>query len=259
MTTPLSCYILTYNSARRIGAAIESVAGVADEIVILDSGSSDATEQICRSLGVRFETRRFDDFGRQRAHAISLCSYPWNLSIDSDETLSPALQARLLALKDNDFRLGDQQPDGFSISRRWFAFDQELHCFYPCVCPDHPVRLLRGDKVRFPEDVHVHEAPRGLELARHLPEPIDHHTVDSIDQMFSKVNLYSSLAAENILKQEGRPPLWKVFVYPWLIWAQWYLVKGGWRDGLFGVIHGRYVRDTVYLKYLKAHMQAPIV
>lgn len=255
MTTSLSCYILTYNSALRIRAAIESVIGVADEIVVLDSGSSDATATICASLGVRFETRRFDDFGRQRAHAISLCSYPWVLSIDSDETLSPPLRARLLALKDGDFHVDGEQPEGFSISRRWFAFGRELHCYYPCVCPDHPVRLLRGDKVRFPEEVHVHEAPRGLATARHLPEPIDHHSVDSVDQMYAKVNLYTSLAAADILKRQGRPPFWKVIVYPWLIWVQWYLVKGGWRDGLFGWIHGRYVRDTVYLKYLKARLR----
>ena len=120
---------------------------VADEIVVLDSGSTDATEEICRNLGVRFETRRFDDFGRQRSHAISLCSHAWVLSIDSDETLSPQLRTRLLALKNDHFQHGDERPDGFKISRRWFALGQELHCFYPCVCPDHPVRLVRGDKV----------------------------------------------------------------------------------------------------------------
>ncbi len=252
MTTPLSCYILTYNSAFRIRAALESVVGVADEIVVLDSGSTDATEEICRSLGVRFETRRFDDFGRQRSAAIALCSHPWVLSIDSDETLSAPLRARLLALKADDFRLGDTQPDGFKINRRWFVLEQEVRCFYPCVCPDDPVRIVRGDKVRFPEETHVHEAPRGLELVAFLPEPIDHHTVDSIAQMFSKVELYSSLAAKDILQKQGRPPAWKVVVYPWLIWAQWYLSKGGWRDGKFGLIHSRYVWKTVHRKYLKA-------
>ncbi len=255
MSTPLSCYVLTFNSAFRIRAALESVIGVADEIVVLDSGSTDGTEDICRSLGVRFETRRFDDFGRQRAHAIGLCSHPWVLSIDSDETLSPALRARLLALKDDDFRLGDERPDGFKMSRRWFVLDQEVRCFYPSLCPDHPVRIVRGDKVRFPEETHVHEAPRGLEHVPFLPEPIDHHTVDSIEHMFSKVDLYSSLAAKDILQKQGRPPAWKVVVFPWLIWAQWYFVKGSWRDGKFGWIHGRYVRKTVHLKYLKARAQ----
>ena len=72
--------------------------------------------------------------------------------------------------------------------------------------------------------------------------------------MYSKVNRYTTLLGAQARRESGRPPWWKVVVLPWLAWADWYLRKGGFRDGWVGAVHGRYVRDTVWQKYLKARV-----
>ncbi len=95
----ISATILTFNEERHIRRCIESLAGVADEIVVVDSFSTDATADICRELGCRVTQRRMSGYGAQRQYATSLTSHPYVLALDADEMLSPALRASLLRLK----------------------------------------------------------------------------------------------------------------------------------------------------------------
>ena len=88
----ISGVIITYNEARNIARCLESLQDVCDEILVLDSFSSDTTEQICQSFGVRFEQNTFEGHIQQKNEALQRASHPWVLSLDADEALSPELR-----------------------------------------------------------------------------------------------------------------------------------------------------------------------
>jgi glycosyltransferase involved in cell wall biosynthesis len=253
----LSCYVMTLNSERRLAAVLNSVRGVADEIVVVDSGSKDQTQEIAADHGARFLCHAFVDFKRQRTFALEQCASLWVLELDSDEVLSTELRDRLLALKASGFRQGTSAPDAFGIRRRWFLLGREVRCFYPSRCPDLPIRLFRKDKVTYNQSRGIHEALSGFQSSRPIEEPILHFTCDSIEQMYAKMELYTTLAAREMAANGERATTLKLILYPWALWFRWYILLGGWRDGRLGLVHGRYVRDTVYQKYLKLKFDHP--
>lgn len=131
----ISATIIAYNEERRIGACLESLAGIADEIIVVDSGSDDRTVDICNDYGCRVTMRPFDGFGAQRQYATSLTTHRFVLSIDADEVLSPALRQSLLRLKEN------------GMSHRVYTMSRlNFYCGYPVKhCgwyPDHQIRLF---------------------------------------------------------------------------------------------------------------------
>lgn len=99
----ISATILAFNEERHIGACLESLREVADEIIVVDSGSTDRTVEICNDFGCKVRTRKFDGFGAQRQYATSLTTHQYVLSIDADELLSPALQESIKQLKKENF------------------------------------------------------------------------------------------------------------------------------------------------------------
>ena len=250
----LSCYVLTCNSQHRLCEVLSSVQGIVDDLLVVDSGSMDQTRDIAERHGARFLYRSFDDFKRQRAFALAQCTHSWVLELDSDEVVSDALRRRLTLLAANNFCEGGKSPDAFGIKRKWFLLGREIHCFYPSVCPDRPVKLFKKDRITYETGRGIHEGKSGFELAKYIDEPILHYTCDTIEQMYGKINLYTTLAAKEMHQGGEKASLVKLVVYPWILWFWWYIVKGGCKDGLLGLVHGRYVRDTVYQKYLKLRL-----
>lgn len=100
---PISATIITYNEEKRIEACLDSLEGIADEIVVVDSHSTDRTAEICRSRGCKVVERKLAGYGAQRQYATSLTTHPYILSIDADEVLSPALRSSILKLKEEGF------------------------------------------------------------------------------------------------------------------------------------------------------------
>lgn len=253
MSTPLSCYVLTFNSERRLSQVLAAVKSVADEIIVVDSGSTDSTLAIAASYEARVLHRPFDNFRDQRVFAEDACKHQWVLALDSDEVLSAELQEMIKELKINGLSLSDCPPvDAFSIKYNWYFMNQPVRAFYPVRSPQYIVRLFRRDRVSCRGSRIIHEALQ-LENAtvRALEQPILHYSCDSIDGLYSKIGLYSRLSAEDMHAQGIKSSWLKIHLYPWLIWFRWYIVYGGWRDGSAGVVLSNYARDTVYLKYLK--------
>ena len=98
----ISAIIITQNEERNIGRCLESLAGVADEIIVVDSGSTDNTEAICRKAGAHFEHHDWEGYSGQKNYANSLAACPWILSIDADEAISPTLRESMLAWKQEE-------------------------------------------------------------------------------------------------------------------------------------------------------------
>jgi len=247
----LSCYILTRNSDRRLEEVLSSIDSIVDELVVLDSGSADQTRSIAKKHGARFHFREFDDFRSQRNFALSLCSHDWVLELDSDEVVSAALAVRLSDLKQRSFYNQGTTPDGYAICREWFLLGKKLNCFYPSKCPDYPVRLYQRQKVNYNVGRGIHEAPVGYETVVRIREPIFHYTCDTLDQMYAKINQYTTLLAQEMHANGDHAGWAKIAFYPWLIWFRYYILFRGFKDGELGLIHGRYVRETVWLKMVK--------
>ena len=247
----LSAYLLTFNSARRLAQVLASIEGVADEIVIIDSGSSDATKDIAARFNARFIFRKFDTFTLQREFAVSQCVHDWVLALDSDEVVSQPLREVLLRLKADGFKRDGIIPDTYAIRREWYFLGQHVHCFYPIDCPDQPVRLFQKAKAIYTPGRHVHENMTGFAQAAPIEAPLLHYTCDSVDDLYAKLNQYSTLAARDLSHQNITSSWAKITVLPLLIAAHWYFRHGGWRDGAAGLVHARFVQDMVYQKYLK--------
>ena len=134
----LSSVIITFNEERNIGRCIESLAGIADEIVVVDSGSTDDTEAICRSFGVKFIEHTFEGYGEQKNFAVSHCSFEYILSLDADEALSIELKESISALKNK------WDKDGYSFNRLTNYCGKWVH--YCGWYPDSKLRLFKKNK-----------------------------------------------------------------------------------------------------------------
>lgn len=251
MSNPLSCYVLTKNSERRLAEVLTALIQIADDLVIIDSGSSDATESISKIFGARFIYRKFDNFKNQRNFALTQCENDWVFEIDSDEVASPSLIQHINRLKATDFIANDQPYDAFAIRRNWYFLGREVHCFYPVQSPDYPARLYRKSIANYDNSRIIHESVTGYKSMGRINEPILHYSCDSIDQMYEKINRYTTLIASDMHANKIKSNWIKILIYPWLSWLQYMFLKGGWRDGSLGFIQGRYIRDTVWQKYVK--------
>ena len=243
----ISVTIIAYNEARRIEACLKSVAPVADEIIVVDSHSTDDTAAICRRYGARISCRRFSGYGAQRQFATSLASHSYVLSIDADEVLSPALQQSILKIKETGFT-----HRVYGMTRLNFYCGRPVrHCGW---YPDMQVRLfdkryanwnLRGvgERVIFPEAL----CPETLE------GDILHYRCTT-PQEYKAVELrHAALASRSI---EGRVPFYAPFIKGAQAFLRMYLGCGAIFDGREGREISRVSYLSTYTAYNIARRQA---
>lgn len=224
----ISATILTLNEQARIRACIESIAPIADEIVVVDSGSTDQTVKICRDMGCRVYTRQLAGFGAQRQYATSLTTHPYVLAIDADEVLSPALQQSLRELKATG-----PTHRGYAMERLNFYCGYAVkHCGW---FPDVTTRLFdkryanwnmhsSGEAVAFRDPVNP------CLLKGHLL----HYRCDSAEEYGQRIGTQARLR----VARSPRSPLTSLPGYAmWRglkAWWQMYVMRGGWLDGQVG-------------------------
>jgi len=250
----LSCYILTYNSEQYLEQVLKSVANVADDIVLLDSGSTDKTESIGQKYNARFIYRKFDNFKNQRNYAAEQCKHDYVLFVDSDEIINKEMQDEIAKLKANDFKVNGKVVDGISLKRDWFLFDQPVHAFYPVKSPDYPLRIFDKKMVSFKDASNlVHETPTGQTHEYTINNgSIDHYSCDSMNHLFGKLNQYTNLAAQDLLNKGKKASWLSAYTHGLSSWFKWYIQKGGYKDGQVGILLGFYAFLYTYLKYVKA-------
>ncbi|HSI91795.1 MAG TPA: glycosyltransferase family 2 protein [Adhaeribacter sp.] len=248
----LSTYILTFNSGKYLARVLAAVQPISDDLVIIDSGSTDQTAEIAAHYHARFIYRKFDNFKNQRNFAQEQCRHNWVFNLDSDEVPTAACIAAIADLKQAGFHQQSNGPEAFRIERHWFLLGRKVHCFYPIDSPDFPVRLFRKDVVSFKTSSNfVHETPSGFTRSEKIAGPVHHYSCDSIQELYAKLNQYTSLAARD-LQHRGKKATWsKLWLSPVGSWLKWYIKKGGFKDGYIGWILGRYAFEYSYQKYLK--------
>jgi glycosyltransferase involved in cell wall biosynthesis len=249
MTTPLSSYVLTFNSERYLDRVLAQLKRVADEIIVVDSGSTDRTAEIVRAAGCRFETRPFANFFEQRNWAQLLCRHDRVLFLDSDEVMTDALVSTLLDLKRRGF-----DHDCYRIRRDTYVRGRKVGTFYPGFAPDYQLRLFRRSIVSFAPTHRVHERTIGVDDVAHIDAPLEHRCIADLAELKRKLQFYTDLAAADLADGGAAPGLltfWALSRSPFAF-IKWYGLKGGWRDGRLGVTLGVYAYRYTYLKYLKA-------
>jgi len=247
---PLSVTIVAQNEERTIGVALAAVSDIADEIVFLDSGSSDRTVEIAKSFGVRFYHQDWLGYAEQKNKAIDLASGEWILSLDADELLTPALVTEICNLMKRGV------PDdiaGFKIPRVLYIGDSPVRGggFYP----DAQLRLIRKGKGRFQPRV-VHESIRVEGNVRQLKNDMLHYAYKDVEHFAQTMDQYARLSAQHYFEHQNtvwRRSRFNEFLNP--PWTFFYrqVVRGGFLHGALcwrlNVIYAGYVRKKV--KYFR--------
>ena len=192
---PISCFIIAKNEEARIGRTIEAVIDWVDEVIVIDSGSTDRTEEICRSLGTRFIHNDWPGYGPQKRFGEEQCRNDWVFNLDADEVVTTQLRDEIV----ERFQSGDHQCDGY----RLYVVDMLPGRTKPLPLARkyNIVRLYNWKKMRYSESlVHDRVISDGHQI-RQLENIILHYSILSISQAITKTNQYGDLQAKAIKKQ----------------------------------------------------------
>ncbi|CAB5079449.1 hypothetical protein D3OALGA1CA_507 [Olavius algarvensis associated proteobacterium Delta 3] len=241
--TRIGIAVIAKNEADRITRLIESAA-FADEIVVVDSGSSDGTPDLCRRMGARVIHQDWLGYAAQKQFALEAVSAEWILNLDADETVSEALAREMIrAISDADADLA-----GFSMPRLSRYLDRWIR--HGGWFPDRKMRLVRRGRGHWSEDV-LHEQLRVDGRTAQLTHPILHYVYRDISDHLATIDKFSDVYAE----QRGPKKGW--FVVAGVIHAmgkfiECYLWKKGLFDGLPGLIIAMNSSWYIFLKHSKA-------
>lgn len=239
----VSTIIITRNGEATIRRCLESVLWT-DEIIVVDSGSTDRTPDICRELGAKFyQTPDFPGHGPQKNRALDHANGEWIVSLDSDEWLTPELAAEL--------QHAMAEPDGkaaFAIPRRSSFCGRFMR--HSGWWPDYVVRLFRRDAARFSED-HTHDRLIVKGTTGKLARPIMHEAITDLDQMIAKMNLYSSSSARMFHQRGRRASLFTALLHGWWAFTRTYFLRLGFLDGREGLMLAIANAEGSYYRYLK--------
>jgi glycosyltransferase involved in cell wall biosynthesis len=237
--TKLSIIIITKNEAANIGACIESVRW-ADEIIVVDSGSSDATVGICREMGAQVHEHDWPGFGMQKNRALSYATNEWVFSIDADERVTPGLKAQLIDA------MADGSKDGFYVPRlSQFCGRFIRHCGW---YPDYVLRLFRRTKGQFSDDT-VHERVIVDGNTGKLTSPLLHYSYLNQADVQRKTEQYARAGAVQMLKKGKTATLADAPLRAGWAFIRTYLLRMGFLDGIAGFHVAMMNTRTTYLKY----------
>jgi len=243
----LSVVIISFNEEKNIGRCIDSVKEIADEIILLDSHSTDLTVAISESKGAVVIKETFKGYIQQKNRAVELASHNFVLSLDADEALDPVLRDSITRAK-QQFRNPAYQMNRLSNYCGKFIRHGSWY-------PDAKVRLFDRRSARWggtnPHDKIVLD--EGIHVER-LEGNILHYSYNTISEHVAQNNKFSSLAAESLFEKGKKTNLFKVFINPLWAFLQSYAIRAGFLDGLFGLVIAIQIAHLTFLKHLKLYL-----
>lgn len=226
----VSCYIIAFNEANKIGAAIESVRHWVDEVIVCDSHSTDDTARIAESLGARVVQIDFTGFGALRNTAIEACQHPWIFSLDADERCTPDARDEILAIVRADHA---DAPMAYFMPRQNHLLGRWVR--HSGWYPDYrQPQLFRKGQLRYTLD-EVHEGFECQGPIGHLKHPIWQYPFENLSQMLAKAQRYSTLGAEKLQRKGVRGSFSKAWWHGLSMFLKIAVLKSGWRDGRAGL------------------------
>ncbi|HET6993295.1 MAG TPA: glycosyltransferase family 2 protein, partial [Bacteroidia bacterium] len=232
------------NEERNIGRCLDAVKEIADDIVVVDSFSTDKTESICKEKGARFVRHKFEGHIEQKNWAITQAEFPHILSLDADEAPDENLIASIKAVK------SDWKNDGYEMNRltnycgKWIH-----HCGW---YPDKKLRLWDSTKGKW-GGINPHDKYEMIPSAKigFLEGDILHYSFYSIDQHYKQVDYFTDISAKAMFGQGKKSSSLKLIMKPAAKFFKDYFIKLGILDGYYGYVISRISAKATYLKYKK--------
>ncbi len=242
----ISATIITFNEAQNIQSCVESLEGIADEVIVIDSYSTDETVSICKALGCRVIQRPFQGYADQKNYANEQAAFDFILSMDADEVLSSELR-RTLVQKKKIWQKGE----AFSMNRlnnycgKWIKYNG----WYP----DKKIRLWHKAEGKWGGNaLHEHLILEPSVEITHLEGDLLHYTIKNIEQHVNQVNKFSSIKAHELQQKSIVYLFFKLLFNPFFRFVKGYFFKMGFRDGFIGLMISIISAYSEYLKYGKA-------
>jgi glycosyltransferase involved in cell wall biosynthesis len=241
----LSVTVITFNEENNIGRCLQSLKQVSDEIIVVDSLSTDRTREICVAHNVIFIEQPFLGYIEQKNFALSKTSFPYVLCLDADEALSDQLAKSILQEKQKGFT-----SDGYSMNR--FNFYCGRWIKHGTYYPDRKLRLLDLRKGKWggqnPHDKIVLQ--NGAQI-KHLEGDLLHYTYQTPAEHRRQMERFSSIAAKALFDKGKAPSYIRLVVNPAWAFIKSYIVKLGFLDGGAGFMIARLTAVQSFLKYVK--------
>ena len=239
---PLTVAIIAFNAGRQIGPCLASVAPFADEILVVDSGSTDDTPEIARRHGARVESKEWLGFGRQKQYAVSIARNDWVLCLDTDERVSEELAA---SIRDS---FSTPRYKAYRVARRnrflgrWLAHGEGY--------PDWTLRMFHRTSASWSND-EVHETVLTTAEVGRLAGDLMHDSAEDVATYVAKQNRYTTLHAQSLYKQGVRASAWRLLASPVARFVKFFILRLGFLDGGPGFAHIVIGCHSTFLKYLK--------
>ena len=219
----LSVVILTKNEEENIKRAIESVKDIADEVIILDSGSEDRTVEIAKELGAKVFFRKFDNFSNQRNYSLTLAQNNWIFILDADEEVSEELRNSIKK------ELKNPKYDCYMVNRRTYFLRKFLnHTLYP----EWRLRLFKKDKVKYEGE--LHEIVKCFGKSGKLKGDLYHYSFKDFEDFIRKNLIYAKKSAEILYKEGRKTSTLDIIIRPTWTFLKFFFIKKGFLDGWRG-------------------------
>ena len=248
----LSVVIITFNEEKNIARCLESIRGVADDIVVIDSFSSDKTEEICKAYGARFIQHQFEGHIQQKNWAITQAKYPHILSLDADEAIDETLKNSILQIKEKWEYSGYYMNRLTNYCGKWI-----YHCGW---YPDRKLRLWDSLKGKWgginPHDKYELSdgnlpAGKAGKNTSNLKGNILHYSYYSIEGHLKQTEKFSTISANALFDQGVKSNWMKLYISPIVKFIQSYFFQLGILDGYYGFTICKISAHSTYLKYFK--------
>ncbi len=243
MAERLTVLVPVKNEEANLRACLESAREIADELLVADSGSTDATMEIAREFDARIIEREYVNSADMKNWAIPQAAHPWVMVLDADERITPELAN---AVRD---ALRDPTVEGFSVRRRSFAFGHAIrYCGWQ---GDVLIRMFRRDTCRY-DTRRVHAAVDvPSEKIQRLAGDLLHYTYRDFRQFIEKFDRYTTWSAEDLNDRGTRASAMRLFLKPQLRFLKQYVWRQGFRDGMPGLVLCGLSATTVFVRYAK--------
>jgi len=240
----ISTLIITKNEAQNIAACIESVLWT-DEIIVLDCGSTDQTQEICKKYAskVKLHENDWPGFGKQKNRALALATSDWILSIDADERATPKLKQEILQ------KLANPKYAAYQIPRLNYFLGKPLKYCYGDKA-DAPTRLAKRELCRFSDDI-IHEKMLIDGAIGKLQNKLEHFSFNSIEDLINKINSYSTLGATKLHANKKKTSYFKALAHGLWAFIRIYFLKLGLLDGWAGFIIAFSNFEGTFYRYVK--------
>ncbi len=223
----LSAVVIAKNEEAAIGACLDAVAWC-QEIVVVDSGSSDRTREIAAARGARVIEHDWEGYGRQKNFAVQQAAYDWVLCIDADEIVTPALRTGI------EQALGSPEFKAYELTRCNRFMGRLLR--HGEGYPDRIVRLFDRRAARWSEDP-VHEKVLTIERVGRIDGDLLHESAETLESYLAKQNRYTTLQAQALFEHGIRPGALRLIASPAYRFFKFYVLRAGFLDGIPGLVH----------------------